>query len=44
MNNETKKEFDAFEQPEIDGMELETIAATLPVRTNLRAGAVKQCD
>jgi hypothetical protein len=39
MNNETKTEFDQNAPVEIDGTELETIAASLRVRSGLQVGA-----
>ena len=43
MNNELTNNFDVVEGMEIEANELESIAAALPVRTNVRAGAVKNC-
>ena len=41
MNNETKTELDQHAVVEIDETDLETIAATLRVRSGLQAGAAR---
>ena len=39
MNNETKKELETISTSEISQAELESIASSVPVKSNVRAGA-----
>jgi hypothetical protein len=42
-NETSNNELSLMEGVEIEGTELESIAASLPVRTNVRAGATVLC-
>jgi hypothetical protein len=43
LNHETNGEFDQSEVIEIEETELETIVATLPIRSGLKAGTIQPC-